>query len=287
MAKIKHSKFKNTGVLFELLVRQITSDAINDTQSSVSVKLMKEFFKSNTLLRKELKYYSMLKSEKMNSEVKANKFVDVILNEHKKINKSAIRREKYNLIKEIKKHYDVERFFSTKISDYKLNASIYNLFEMNSKNFNSPKKIMNSRETIVEHIKTSKKSRSEKSAIIESYKKENQDVRLLTYNILLEKFNDKYNGLNSKQKSLLKEYINNVNNTGKLKTFIDNNIDTVVKNLNKTLKFIDDKVVSVKLNEVSEQLKNIKSKKSVKDSHILAIMRSYDLIKEVANVIKK
>jgi len=287
MAKIKHSKFKNTGVLFELLVRQITSDAINDTQSSISVKLMKEFFKSNTLLRKELKYYSMLKSEKMNSEVKANKFVDVILNEHKKINKSAIRREKYNLIKEIKKHYDVERFFSTKISDYKLNASIYNLFEMNSKNFNSPKKIMDSRETIVENIKTSKKSRSEKSAIIESYKKENQDVRLLTYNILLEKFNDKYNGLNSKQKSLLKEYINNVNNTGKLKTFIDNNIDTVVKNLNKTLKFIDDKVVSVKLNEVSEQLKNIKSKKSVKDSHILAIMRSYDLIKEVANVIKK
>ena len=287
MTKIKHSKFKNTGVLFELLVRQITSDAINNTDNSVSVNLMREFFKGNTLLRKELKYYSMLKSEKMKSEVKANKFIDVILNEHKKINKSAIKREKYNLIKEIKKHYDVEKFFSTKISDYKLNASIYNLFEMNSKKFNSPKFIMDSRETIVEHIKNGKSEKLAKAPVIESYKKENEDVRLLTYNILLEKFNDKYNGLNSKQKTLLKEYINNVNNTGKLKSFIDKNVDAVVKNINKSLKFVDDKVVSVKLNEVAEQLKNIKSKKTVKDTHVLSIMRSYDLIKEVANVIKK
>ena len=229
----------------------------------------------------------MLKSEKMKSEVKANKFIDVILNEHKKINKSAIKREKYNLIKEIKKHYDVEKFFSTKISDYKLNASIYNLFEMNSKKFNSPKSIMDSRDTIVEHVKNSKSEKLEKTPVIESYKKENEDIRLLTYNILLEKFNDKYNGLNSKQKTLLKEYINNVNNTGKLKSFIDKNVDVVVKNINKSLKFVDDKVVSVKLNEVAEQLKNIKSKKTVKDTHVLSIMRSYDLIKEVANVIKK
>ena len=229
----------------------------------------------------------MLKSEKMKSEVKANKFIDVILNEHKKINKSAIKREKYNLIKEIKKHYDVEKFFSTKISDYKLNASIYNLFEMNSKKFNSPKFIMDSRETIVEHIKNGKSGKLAKAPVIESYKKENEDIRLLTYNILLEKFNDKYNGLNSKQKTLLKEYINNVNNTGKLKSFIDKNVDAVVKNINKSLKFVDDKVVSVKLNEVAEQLKNIKSKKTVKDTHVLSIMRSYDLIKEVANVIKK
>tara|TARA_R110002012_G_scaffold161025_2_gene323171 strand:- start:2310 stop:3173 length:864 start_codon:yes stop_codon:yes gene_type:complete len=287
MAKIKHSKFKNTGVLFELLVRQITSDAINDIEPSVSVKLMKEFFKNNTLLRKELKYYSMLKTEKMSSESKANKFVDVILNEHSKISKASIRREKYNLIKEIKKSYNLDKFFSTKISDYKLNASIYNLFEMNSKSFNSPKKIMVSRQTIVENINASKNKKSEKKTVIESYKNESQDVRLLSYNILLEKFNDKYNGLNIKQKNLLKEYINNVNNTGKLKGFIDKNINAVVKDLNKTLKHIDNKVVSVKLNEIATQLKAIKSKKHAKDTHILSIMRSYDLIKELTNVIKK
>jgi len=287
MAKIKHSKFKNTGVLFELLVRQITSDAINNIEPSISVKLMKEFFKNNTLLRKELKYYSMLKTEKMSSESKANKFVDVILNEHSKISKALIRREKYNLIREIKKSYDLDKFFSTKISDYKLNASIYNLFEMNSKSFNSPKKIMVSRQTIIENINTAKNKKSEKKTIIESYKNESQDVRLLSYNILLEKFNNKYNGLNIKQKNLLKEYINNVNNTGKLKGFIDKNIDVVVKDLNKTLKHIDNKVVSVKLSEIATQLKAIKSKKHAKDTHILSIMRSYDLIKELTNVIKK
>jgi hypothetical protein len=287
MTKIKHSKFKNTGVLFELLVRQITSDAINNIEPSVSVKLMKEFFKSNTLLRKEMKYYSMLKSEKTKSETRASKFIDVILAEHSKISKSAIRSEKYNLIKEIKKYYDLDKFFSTKISDYKLNASIYNLFEGNSKKFNSPKNIMSSRETIIDHIKNKNIQKSNDDVIIESYKKESQDIRLLSYTILLEKFNDKYNDLNIKQKTLLKEYINNVNNTGKLKKFIDENINSVVKALDRSAKLIKDKVVSVKLNEVSAQLKAIKAKKSVKDTHLLSIMRSYDLLREIANVIKK
>tara|TARA_R110000764_G_scaffold119931_1_gene207771 strand:- start:806 stop:1669 length:864 start_codon:yes stop_codon:yes gene_type:complete len=287
MTKIKHSKFKNTGVLFELLIRQITSDAINNIEPSVSVKLMKEFFKSNTLLRKEMKYYSMLKSEKTKSVPRASKFIDVVLAEHSKISKSAIKREKYNLIKEIKKHYDLDKFFSTKISDYKLNASIYNLFEGNTKKFNSPKKIMASRETIIEHIKSKDLPKSNDGVIIEAYKKESQDIRLLSYTILLEKFNDKYNDLNGKQKTLLKEYINNVNNTGRLKKFIDENIDSVSKSLDRASKLIKDKVVSVKLNEVSTQLKVIKTKKSVKDAHLLSIMRSYDLLKEIANVIKK
>jgi len=285
MTKIKHSKFKNTGVLFELLVRQITSDAINNVDDSTSVKLMKEFFKTNTLLRKELNFYSMLKSEKMGSESKASKFIDVILNEHSKINKASIRREKYNLIKEIKKSYDLDKFFSTKLSDYKLNASIYNLFEMNTKKFNSPKKIMTSRSTILEHIKNVKVVKSS-DTIIEAYKKESQDIRLLSYNILLEKFNDKYDNLDIKQKSLLKEYINNVNNTGKLKKFIDKNIDIVVKSLVKSSKLVEDKVVSVKLSEISTQLKAIKSRKSIKDNHLLSIMRSYDLLKELTNVVK-
>tara|TARA_R110001599_G_scaffold1706_5_gene8515 strand:- start:64333 stop:65193 length:861 start_codon:yes stop_codon:yes gene_type:complete len=285
MTKIKHSKFKNTGVLFELLVRQITSDAINNVDDSTSVKLMKEFFKTNTLLRKELNYYSMLKSEKMGSESKASKFIDVILNEHSKINKASIRREKYNLIKEIKKSYDLDKFFSTKLSDYKLNASIYNLFEMNTKKFNSPKKIMTSRSTILEHIKNVKVIKPS-DTIIEAYKKESQDIRLLSYNILLEKFNDKYDNLDIKQKSLLKEYINNVNNTGKLKKFIDKNIDIVVKSLVKSSKLVEDKVVSVKLSEISTQLKAIKSRKSIKDNHLLSIMRSYDLLKELTNVVK-
>tara|TARA_R110002153_G_scaffold64821_3_gene173635 strand:+ start:6699 stop:7562 length:864 start_codon:yes stop_codon:yes gene_type:complete len=287
MTKIKHSKFKNTGVLFELLVRQITSDAINNVEPSISVKLMKEFFKGNTLLRKELKYYSMLKTEKMTSESKANKFIDVILNEHNKISKASIKREKYNLIKEIKKHYDLDMFFSTKISDYKLNASIYNLFEISSKKFNSPKKIMVSRETIIEHINSAKTPKSRKKTIMESYSKEPEDVRLLTYNILLEKFNDKYNGLNMQQKTLLKEYINNVNNTGKLKKFINTSISSVVKGLDKSIASVDNAIVKVKLQEISQQLKNIKLKKVAKDTHILSIMRSYDLIGELANVIKK
>jgi len=220
MSKVKHSKFKNTGVLFELLVRQITNDAINAVDDSPAANIVKKFFSGPSMLKKELNYYQMLKTEAMTTEAKANKFVDIVLVEHKNLSQPKLKSEKYNLIREIKNTYDLDLFFSTKISDYKVNASIYNLFEMNLIKSKSPLKTMASRNTLVEHIFNPKNKIRKSDKLLETYKTESEDVRLLTYNILLEKFNSKYNGLNKGQKTLLKNYINNVSNTGKLKEHV-------------------------------------------------------------------
>tara|TARA_R110000737_G_scaffold10875_1_gene26731 strand:- start:313 stop:1173 length:861 start_codon:yes stop_codon:yes gene_type:complete len=286
MSKVKHSKFKNTGVLFELLVRQITNDAINDVDNSPAVKIVRKFFNGTSMLKKDLNFYQMLKTESMASEAKANKFVDIVLIEQKNLNQAKLKSEKYNLIREIKNTYDLDLFFSTKISDYKVNASIYSLFEMNSLKSKSPLKTMASRNTLVEHIFKPKAKVLKSDKLLEAYKAESEDVRLLTYNILLEKFNSKYDGLNKGQKALLKNYINNVSNTGKLKEHVQLAISKITKSLGANLSKVDDKVIKVKLQEVIVQLLAINESKTIKDVQVLSIMRAHELAQEVYRVVK-
>ena len=278
---VKHSKYKNTGILFELLVRQVTSDTVNGIENSPAINIIKEFFKKNTTLKRELGLYQTLLKEKFKTESRADKFIDALLKERKKLSNSTLRKQKYNLIKEIKKNYNIEEFFKSKVSNYSNNASIYCLFEGAS-----PSNQVRFRYSLVEAITNSKKEKSRVDETYDIYKKQDKDVRMLSYKILLEKFNEKYGRLGTKQKSLLKEYIENISNTQKLKEYIHTEINTTTKKLDKASKFVKNKVVRIKLKEVSNQLKNIKGEKSIKDSHFISVLRTYDLIKEVANVIK-
>ena len=278
---VKHSKYKNTGILFELLVRQVTSDTVNGIENSPAILIIKEFFKKNTTLKRELGLYQTLLKEKFKTESRADKFIDAVLKERKKLSNSTLRKQKYNLIKEIKKNYNIEEFFKSKVSNYSNNASIYCLFEGAS-----PSNQVRFRYSLVEAITNSKKEKSRVDETYDIYKKQDKDVRMLSYKILLEKFNEKYGRLGTKQKSLLKEYIENISNTQKLKEYIHTEINTTTKKLDKASKFVKNKVVRIKLKEVSNQLKNIKGEKSIKDSHFISVLRTYDLIKEVANVIK-
>jgi len=278
---VKHSKYKNTGILFELLVRQVTSDTVNGIENSPAISIIKEFFKKNTTLKRELGLYQTLLKEKFKTESRADKFIDAVLKERKKLSNSTLRKQKYNLIKEIKNSYNIEDFFKSKVSNYSNNASIYCLFEGAS-----PSNQVRFRYSLVESITNSKKEKSRVDETYDIYKKQDKDVRMLSYKILLEKFNEKYGRLGRKQKSLLKEYIENISNTQKLKEYIHSEINTTTKKLDKASKFVKNKVVKIKLQEVSNQLKNIKGEKTIKDSHFISVLRTYDLIKEVANVIK-
>jgi len=288
MANIKYSKLKNTGVIFELLVRQITNDTLEGLKKSAAVSIIKEFFKKNTTLSKELKLYQFLQKEKFKKEDKAEKLVEAVLVEHNKLNSTYLRRQKYNLIKEIKKNYNLETFLKTNISNYKLNASIYRLFESNNhKKIHNPKLLVNSRYTILEHIVgKGLTSKTTHSRVLETYRTQDKDLRILSYKILLEKFNKKYGNLDIKQKTLLKQYINNISNSDKMKEYVNKEINEIKKDIKNSSKKVNSKVVRIKLNEVATQLNKVKSEKKVNDKHILALMRSYNLKKELRNVTK-
>ena len=288
MNKIKHSKIKNTGILFELLTRQITVDILNGNNSG-AVVLLKKYFSEKTELGKEYKLYEFLLKSSYKSENKANSLIDAVISARQKLHNSVLRREKYNLIKEIKEKYDVTEFFKSKLPNYKAFASIYKVLQSEStpEKFN-PKETTDSRYSIVEHIVGKKVIANKKSEkLVENYKKQDKDLRLLSYKILVDKFNSKYKSLNVAQKNLLKEYINNISNTNSLKEFIGNEGKKVKKILTKYLPKVDDKITKIKLNEAVNQVDTLTKGRFIKDKQVISLMRYYELIKEIRSVIKR
>jgi hypothetical protein len=289
MKKIKHSKVKNTGVLFELLVRQITLEVLNGDKTENAKNIVKEFFASGTELNKELRLYDLLLKEKYNSESKAEMFVDTVSQAHSKLNEGKLVKEKYNLIKQINEKFELEQFLSSPITNYKVLASIYKVFESKKSENYDIKDIFNSKVTLIENIiarPSTKTNKIEDTKLIESYKQQDKDLRLLTYKILVETFNKKYTNLDSKQKNLLKEYINNISNTSKFKDYLSVELPNIVSELKSIKSKIQDKVTTIKLSETISVLEKMKMGKSITDGQVSSIMLSYELIKELKSKLK-
>ncbi|CAB4142989.1 hypothetical protein UFOVP449_99 [uncultured Caudovirales phage] len=289
MKRIKHSKFKNTGFIFELLVRQITAE-IMSSNKSVAERILKEHFSSKKELSKELKLYQYLINEKYNSEVKAEKFIDTVCEARKRLDEAKITKEKYNLIKAIKENYNIDEFVKSPVSNYKALASIFKIFEVVTSNEQyEPTEIVSARFTITENIINSSiqnKDAKIKDAVLEEYKKIDEDLRAITYKLLVESFNKKYKNLTAEQKLLLREYINNINNTGKLSQYVSNEVVRLTSALKEVGAKISDKVTKIKLSETISNIKKIKSVKRIKEEHLSAMMMTYELLNELKDKTK-
>ena len=282
-SKTKHSKIRNTGILFELLTRQITVDVLNNDKKGSAANILKEFFNKNTQLGKEYELYRVLTVENYKSETKANHLVDAVIKARQKLNESSLKREKYNLIKEVRSNYDINDFFMARIPNYKVNASIYKLFSI--KEPTNPKVETESRFTIIENItRKSISAKKKEDVVVEGYKKQEKDLRLLAYGILVEKFNKKYSTLSKTQRNLLKEYINNISNTNSLKEFIETETIKVKKELQSHLPKVSDKVTKIKLKEAINQAETLMKGRIVEDKQVVTLMRYYQLVKELENV---
>ena len=290
MKKIKHSKFKNTGFIFELLVRQITSE-IMSSDNSVAEKILKENFNSKKELSKELKLYQYLSNEKYNSESKAEQFINTICEARKRLDEKKLTKEKYNLIKQLKETYNIDEFIKSSVSNYKTLASIYKIFEVASTEEQyDPTDIVSSRFTIAENIintSIQNKDSKIKNAVLEEYKKQDEDLRAISYKFLVENFNKKYKNLTNDQQGLLREYINNINNTGKLNAYVSEEISKLVGGLKEVGSKITDKVTKIKLAETIANIRKIKSAKRVKEEHLSAMMMTYELLGELKNSLNK
>lgn len=282
--KIKHNKFRNTGILFELLVRQIASDTVSG-KDSAAINIVRKYFSKNELA-KEHKIYQALINTKVLSEGKAESLINATLEISYRLNKSALRKEKYNIIKEISDAYGLEEFFKSKINHYPQYAAVYSLLEAhNSLDFIEPSQIIDNKITLLEHISRKEIDKTEvKDRILEEYAKMDKGTRILTYKILLEKFNNKYNDLSAAQKSVLKEYINNISNTVKLREFVNAKFSEIKSELLKLNKGITDKTTQIKINEVSNLLKPLDKNQNVKDDNIIALLQFHELISEIKDV---
>ena len=275
MSKLKHSKFKNTGILFELLVRQIASDTLSD-KTCYATQIIKKHFRKGSQLATELKLYQALTKENFDSQYKAQEFLNIVLKERAKLNETNLKREKYNLIKSIKDSYVIEDFFKYRVNNYKELASAYKLFEHTESN--SPKEYVDCKNTIFEAITTEKVVIKEQVTNKE-YSNQPKEVRLLAYKFLVDSFNSKYSSLSESQQLILKNYIENIDNSGKLRKFIVSEVARLKREL-KSIK-LKDKVTQIKLNETINLIRELTKHKVVNENQILALLRYNQLLEEL------
>jgi hypothetical protein len=281
---IKHSKYKNTGILFELLVRQITADTLSGKDSKATHILKKYFVK--TELGREYKLYESITKYKNLTEGKAEVVINSVIESSKNLNRGALKRQKYNLIQEISKYYNLEEFFQTKLSNYKSYAALYTLVEIyNSELLSTPDQIISNKIAILEGLTTKpvSKKKVEDDLMVE-FQSYDKDLRILTYKVLLEKFNGKYASLNDNQKSVLKEFINSVDSTPKLREFYNTKITEIKATLTKQVKKVTDKAIQIKLNEVNNMLAPLGKTANVGNDDLVNLLQYYELLEELTKV---
>lgn len=281
--KIKHNKYKNTGILFELLVRKLTSDTLNEN-ASAAAGLVKKFF-TKTELAKENKLYQTINSTVNISESKAEGIISSILEISKKLDKDQLKKDKYNLIKEIKNNFDINDFFKAQIKDYKKLASTYILFESysNPKILN-PELIISSRINLLECLTSQPDAKMSLTPLVEELTKLDKGTRAVAYKIMLEKFNDRFKSLTTEQKEVLRTYINSASNAPKLKTFINKKFTTILEDLSSTVNKVKDPATVIKIQEVIKLVTPIIESKSIKDDHLVALLQYMELSKEMKSL---
>lgn len=276
--QIKHSKFKNTGLLFELLVRQITSDTL-EGKNSTAINILKKYF-VNTELGKEYKLYEQLGAYKNLSETKAEMVINTLVETSTKLKRTEIRKQKYNLVREIKENYNVENFFKAKVGNYKVFAALNNLIENQSSEKVAPETVINNKITLLEHL-TKTPAVVQSDELLEEYKGYSKDLRILTYKMLLDKFNEKYDHLTPQQKEVLREVITAVDNTDKLKDYYNNKVTEVHRLLESKTAKIKDEVLKIKITEVLKYVQPLAKTEKVTNDCIINLLQYYELLNEL------
>ena len=279
--QIKHSKYKNTGILFELLVRQITTDTLDDKDSPAKNILKKYFVKSE--LGREYKLYETLLKRTSLTESKANIVVDTLIESSKILNRGIIKRQNYNLISEIQKYYDLNEFFNHKLPNYKIFAAFYTLLETtHSQQITDPEQTINNKVTILEHLAAAKITEDKvRDEVMDEFKKADKDVRLLAYRIVLENFNTKYDDLHPKQKIILKEYITSIDNTPRLREFYINQINELKEELTILNKTTKNQITKIKINEITNLITTPAKNAKINDNDLVDLLQYYDLLNEL------
>ncbi len=283
--KIKHSKYRNTGLIFELLVKQIAADTLNNKDSE-AVKILQKFYSNKSTLAKEYKLYEfVLKNSKL-PQSKAEAVLSTITEVSRKLDQETLKNQKYSLISEIKKSYDLEGFFGMEVRDYKPLAALYCLLEaQNNSELVDPKVLVHNKFTILEHLTSNPQEKEAvKDSLIEDYSKYDKDLKMLTFKILLEKFNNKYKELLPAQKNILREFITSVNSNRRLHTLVNKELKNILSEINTLINNVKDEVIKIKLQEVTKGIIPLKKTEKVNDTHLVNLMQYYDLVNELQSL---
>lgn len=280
--KVKHSKFRNTGLLYEFLINQIASDTISGIQSP-AIKILRKYFKNSTNLAKEYKLYEYIIKNKNNDVSKAERIISTVLEISSKLNREKLKKEKYQIVSEIKENYNLNKFFSKNISEYTTYAGIYCLLEAsNSETLTDPAVLIENKTTVLNYlVKQSNNSTTESDKLINEFRKYDKDLKEMVYKVFINKFNKKYGSLTLEQKNVLKEFIKTSNNTTSFKKFLNENLNKIKRELEYLLPKIKDGILEIKIKEVINNIEIKNKPKPINEDDITLVMKYFELIKEL------
>jgi hypothetical protein len=283
--KIKHSKFRNTGLIFELLVKQVAADTLNN-RDSAAVSIIRKYFAGKTSLAKEYKLYEFISKNKNVSQSRAEAILSTITEISRRLDQKTLKKQKYELISEIRASYNIDEFFAIQVTNYKPLAALYCLLEaQNNATIADPQNLIDNKTTILEHLTSSiQKENDVKDTLIEEYSKYDKDLRLLTFKILLEKFNNNYKDFLPEQKNILREFITSVNSSTRLRNIVNEELNKIFNSVTALKVNVKDEVVMIKLEEVAKSINAISNKEKITDSHLINLMQYYDLVHELKNI---
>src|SRR6056300_1944517 len=186
------------------------------------------------------------------SQSKAEAIVSTITEVSRKLDQKTLKAQKYELISAIKESYDVNEFFGMQVRDYKPLAALYCLLEaQNNDNHINPQILIDNKTTILEHLTSAQQNEEEvRDNLIEEYSKYDKDLKLLTFKILLEKFNSKYGTLLPEQKNILKEFITCVDSSTRLRNVVNEELEKLKKVISNLKEIVKDEIVAIKLQEI-------------------------------------
>lgn len=283
--RIKHSKYKNTGLIYELLVKQVTSDLIA-RQESPAISILRKYFSGNGVLVQEHRLYKTLSEATNLSTSKADSLLSEVRKLAGKINLQELKDIKYRLISEIRQGYDLEQFFGTTVSNYRTLAAIYCLLEADrSQDVIEPESILSNKVTLLESMtgKLVLEPEDMTKEVLREFSTYDRDLRLATFKILLERFNEEFKDLLPEQKNLLKQIIS-LGSTRGLKGYLNEEISRLKSTLTEMLTRIPKGIERIKLQEAIKMLEPLEDTEKVTDAHLVKLLQFYDLQNELLNL---
>jgi hypothetical protein len=252
-----HNKKRNTGLLYEFLIRTISEALVENDKhtSSKALKIIKNSFKPTTELYKEFRLINSIMKTTVSSEAVASSILNEAKSAARTHDVNELDRQKSLLIRSINHQLRNENFYDQHIFEYKTYATLQNLFN----NWRNPtsdlSKTAEYEDQIVKWLVTPKVESTD-----QIINENSTGTNHLLMKVMMKKLSEKYDvALTNEQKNLVKAYafstVNENNNTIKLKlNEIKNKLLISIEEY--TLQNPDSQYMKEKMTEVKSKLNN-------------------------------
>ncbi len=271
--KTRHNKKRNTAFIYESLIVEATVSVLKkDTErQDKAVNIIKKYFNTDSILRKDLQCYRSLYKEQDLDEKTCRRIINEARVQQKLINPTGLFNAQTELINDINKQLSPS-VFNNFVPNYKYLATISQLFSIKT----SPKSLVILENKIIEDMQT------------KNYNSDNETtdvIDTLVLNKFVEKFNDKYESdLLTEQKDLLTYYISSfADNAVELKIFLNEELTRLKTKLLESLEteeISSDSEMKRKTNDIINKLNEF-SKSEFDEGMLLTILKTQSLIKEI------